>query len=320
MPKKFLRYYLCRIDLTTWKQLAEKIDPLKQWKFTSAGQFLDQYHSHGYPGGNKEQVVAEIKHHSLAGIVVEWEDPSFGGSVLWTNSPVNTELDDVLTLYSIAESRYTQAVIWEYGDGQTLTHGRRPDPFLHDSTTQPFRSVIDWKAIPDFISAGMKRLQDPGWVQNTGFLPAVLWQQQAQVAHQFARERLEFALYWVTLEVLARAHFDSLPANEKHKVSKSKGEFEEKAVAKMLQDFGFRGSSWGFVEDARKDWYKARNDAFHQGKRPEWSSTDPDRWVSRLRQIAEVTNLTLAQVIEPQPDWLLQQLGERIGGYWGGHA
>ena len=295
MVEAFLRYYVLHLPHHQWQSLFEEVPDLKDWKLIQGWKF-NYEQSYGYEPGTNIHEVAYAKRKCDA--VIEHHQPQqvSGSSQIWTGELrlPTTFLDDILVLLSIACSRHVHALSREYfhaSGGSIRTYPSSPE-----TDSQP---VIPDNQLSRFLVEALKRLHTKGWDRTTGFLPAIHWYYQAHITVGSGPSILELAMYWITLEVLARAR-----GFQGHKKA---------MVSKMLAVQHFAGGDWVFLSKALSDWYKARNTAFHEGEQPSWTT---GQLAGRLKQVREFTSLVLADLLVPQSAAWKGKVASRIQGYY----
>ena len=306
MTETFIRYYIYQIE--PWslafliQNVLEKLPEFNQWQWIPADKF-DYPTSRGYLPGSNDAEVEYTKRKCTA--IIEHNNPAkvIGNSLIWHSDELSpaTLIDDFLTLCSIAQSKHIYVRGLEYltPDGDLRIIQRPIAPPL------PFREVIATANLCTFIFAALFRLRQPGWKDNTGFLPAIHWYSQAHRSFRTGMFPLEMSLYWIVLEVLALAYIQKyhLESTVKRK---------DERVRIFVSSMGCVNGAWGFLDDAISDWYAIRCASFHEGQLPTWT---PSKFQQRWRQIGEFTSYILAALLQKQSLARSNQIGAILSGY-----
>ena len=301
----FVRYYISETPPEITRRLEAILTnfPLCQgWQWIPISKF-NYEKSLGYlPGPNVAEVEC-IKRKCVA--IVEHHDPKtvVGSSTIWTSgerSPA-TLIDDLLTICSIAESKYISVRAVEIllpDNNQHIIH--RPVAPLSD-----LQEIIPPAALEAFVLEGMNKLQEAKWKNETGFNPAIYWYRQAQQSFHANTFALELSLYWIVLEILGRAHVQNLglSANIRNK---------KERVNSFLTAQGFDGPPWNFLSALIDDCYEVRCASFHEGRLPPWSHT---RFEQRWRQFVEFVSFVLADLIQRQIGDHRKTIASRLSQY-----
>jgi hypothetical protein len=299
MPRQdFVRYYIRKISrdrcLKFWAQVPE----LAQWQMIGIGEF-DYQHSYGYAEGTNDRRVSCIREY--CDVIVEHHRPRevMGGSCIWTGGQrvYTTVLDDVLQLLSLATCQHVHTVLREYSHDGTLTLSS-----FHTSAPKPTQTVVGEDSLGNFISNSLAKLRTRDWMGNSGFDPAIYWYRTADAIHEVVPNVLEIAMFWVTMEVLAKAR-DFEGHGPPHKRT---------MVEDMVAQRGFTGADWDFLGNALIDWYDVRNATFHEGQQPNW---DQARLEARWKQIIEFASFVLVDLLVPQPHDQKARVAAQIKAY-----
>lgn len=300
----FIRYYINEIPYSRAERLHDiisKLPSFKDWQWISANKF-DYKKSHGYFPGLDEEIECIRKKCSA---IIEHHNPTLviGSSLIWNTgrgSPA-TIIDDLLTLFSIAQSKYINARVVESllpGNQLDITH--RPIAPLSSHN-----QVIFDVELETFIAESLVRLQDYNWIQESGFKPAIYWYRQAQQSFRASMFSLELSLYWIVLEILAEAYVqkNGLTRTIRYKKDRVKGFL----ASQRLQD-----GHWGFIDTIIDDCYEIRCASFHEGKLPKWPT---ERFEQRWRQFVEFVSFVLANLLQEQSEENRKQIALRISQY-----
>lgn len=301
----FIRYYISenarRID-REMQTIIANLTHFDGWLWTPVNRF-DYKKSFGYLPGSNEVEIEYTKSKSLS--VVEHHDPDsvIGHSLIWTYGKRShaTVIDDLLTLCSIAESRYIYTRIVEAclpDVDLQITH--RPIAPMSD-----LKEIIPRANLQSFVCESLDKLQQQTWKDEIGFIPAIIWYSQAQRSFRASIFSLELSLYWVVLEVLASAYVQRQGLSARMRNKKER-------VKKLIDSYGFLRSPWSFINSAIDDWYEVRCASFHEGKLPSWSNT---KFEQRWRQLAEFVSFILASLLQKQDAAWENQIAARISAY-----
>lgn len=290
----FLRYYIRHLPYRKWQSFWAEVPALSGWDITAAWKF-DYPKSYGYALGTNIHEVSYVKRKCDA--VIEHHQPSqvSGSSYLWTGEArlPTTTLDDILVLLSVATSRYVHAVLREYfhGSGRTLrSYATGPEPNT--------MCVVQDSQLGQFLVEALKKLHAPKPTNSSAIALSLHWYYQGHIMRGSAPSIVQMAMFWVTLEILAKA-------------MGFKGK-KKAMVSQLLDNQGFTGTNWAFLDGALSDWYKARNAAFHEGQQPSWNAA---RLTGRLRQITEFSSFLLADLLVPQQAAWKSKMSSRIQDY-----
>lgn len=301
----FIRYYINEVPHAITEQLRVVVTtlPLFQgWHWIPVGKF-DYEKSRGYlPGLNVAEIEC-IKRKSSA--IIEHHNPTLviGSSSLWMpgkRSPA-TLIDDLLTLCSIAESKYISARAVETllaEDNQHVVH--RPITPLGD-----LQEVVPRVGFEAFVLEGLAKLQEQTWKYETGFTPAIYWYRQAQQSFHAGIFGLELSLYWIVLEVLGGAYVQKQGLSTKVRNKKER-------VKRFIISQGFNGSFWNFLDAVIDDCYEVRCASFHEGTLPSWPQ---NKFEQRWRQLVEFVSFVLADLIQEQHKEQRKQIAVRLSQY-----
>ena len=163
--------------------------------------------------------------------------------------------------------------------------------------------IISLSNLGRFISQALTFIgSNPTWLEESGFIPSLYWFQQAQISRVTAPSILEMGLYWVSLETLAGVHFDSKGLEIKNK---------KERVKRFINDKGYSGGVWGFLDEVIDDWYTVRNDLFHEGKQ----KLPLELLIKRGKQIRDFTSLVFVEMLQKQEDARKNEIATRMQNY-----
>ena len=109
-------------------------------------------------------------------------------------------------------------------------------------------------------------------------------------------------LYWVSMETLATTYIEANQLRIAHK---------KERVKRFISDRGYSGVVWSFLDEVIDDWYKVRNNLFHEGK--EGGSV---ALLSRRRQqVRDFTSLVLVEMLQNQGEERRKEIAKRIANY-----
>lgn len=301
----FIRYYISEIPHAITQRLEAIITTLPLchgWQWIPIGKF-NYERSRGYlPGPNVAEVEC-IKRKCAA--IVEHPNPNIviGSSMIWTSgdrSPA-TLIDDLLTLCSIAESKYINARAVEIllpDNNQHIIH-RPVAPF------SSLQEIVPPAGLEAFVLEGVTRLQEQKWKHETGFNPAIYWYRQAQQSFHASTFALELSLYWIVLEILGGAYVQRLGLSTRIRNKKER-------VKSFLTAQGFDGLPWNFLSTLIDECYEVRCVGFHEGRLPPWSHT---KFEQLWRQFVEFVSFVLADLIQRQIDEHRKTIASRLSQY-----
>jgi len=295
MSEDFTRYYIGDIHLSMLETVQQESGRFDEWELMQGSEF-DYKHSYGY----KEDIIQdELLLEALAkrSVIAETKQPtSVKPSILWSRA---SNIADILTLLSLARGRYYSVVI---ENNLRQTHGIN------------FWGLVigelegNWDIVPisnlgRFVSEALTYIENnPSWLEESGFIPSVYWLWQAQKSCFTAPSILEMGLYWVSLETLAKAHNDNNGLGIKKK---------DKRVKRFIDDKGYTGDAWDFLDKAIDDWYIARNDSLHEGT----EKLPIDLLAKRGKQIRDFASLVFVEMLQKQDEARKQELASRMQNY-----
>lgn len=295
MANDFIRYYIGNMSLYTFEKVRKESRKFDDWVLISGTDFKYS-ESYGYEQieGTHEAWIELLRKYS---VIAEHRNPKeAGSSFLWHGAPL---LADVLTLLSLARAQHYGVLFWERNLGNY--EAGRGLWYRETSTTHVIMPISN---LGQFISEALTFIeQNPSWLKDSGFNPSIYWYTQALQTCGTGPSILEMALYWVSLEIIASVYLDNNGISIKGK---------EQKVRRYIKDKGYTGTPWRFLPSAIKDWYKIRNNAFHEGKEPK----SPLGVLSaRLQQARDFTSLVLVEMLQPQANETRLQIARRIQSY-----
>lgn len=293
MNSDFIRYYIGNISISTLEKVQRGSGKFDDWTLISGDDFKYR-DSYGYEQvkGTHEEWIELIRKHS---VIAELRNlKKAGSSSLWRKAPL---LADVLTLLSLARATHYPIL--------TIERNLGGEPKIDRGIWYPEtagRNIVPFSNLGQFVSEALIFIeQHPSWLEDRGFDPSIYWYIQAQKV--IAPSILEMALYWVSLEILASTYVEDKALNIEHK---------KERVKKFLADKGYSGHEWDFLDETINDWYKVRNNAFHEGKDP----AIPTNTLSiRKQQVRDFTSLVLVEMLQDQGEERRQQIADRMKQY-----
>ncbi len=296
MSGDFIRYYISDIHLSMLETIQRESGKFNEWELIDGSKF-EYKHSYGYTENliRDESLLEAVLKHSV--IAETRQLASVKPSILWEGA---SNIADILTLLSLARARYYSVVI-ENNRGQT--HGISWRGYLITEELEGNRDIVPISNLGRFIAEALTYIENNrSWLKESGFDPSVYWLWQAQKSCFTAPSILELALYWVSLEVLSRAYIVTQGIKEKRK---------KELVKRFINDRGYTGSTWDFLEKAIDDWYIARNDAFHEGK----ERLPIELLTKRGKQIRDFTSLVFVEMLQKQEDARKNGIAMRMQNY-----
>ena len=139
----FIRYYINEIPYSRAERLRDimnKLPSFKDWQCVSASKF-NYKKSYGYFPGLDDEIECVRKKCS---VIIEHHNPTLviGSSLIWSTGRGSTAsiIDDLLTLFSIAQSKYINArTVESLLPGHKLNITHRP---IAPLTCPPKRSPV----------------------------------------------------------------------------------------------------------------------------------------------------------------------------------
>lgn len=298
MSKDFIRYYIGEISFNSLQSIQRESRQFDDWSLIESSHF-DHEKSYGYEplsvlDRNKLRIEAVIKQSS---VIAEHREPEkVKPSLLWANT---SNIADILTLISLARARFSPRLLAESNIGKhyILTWGviTREEAGSWD--------IVPVSNLSQFISGAISFIeQNPEWLDDSGFIPSLFWYTQAQVARTTAPSILEISLYWICIEIIAGVYNDKHSLGITHKKDR---------VKKYIEEMGYTGNCWFFLNELIDNWYLTRCSAFHEGR-----EAQPIGVLStRRQQVRDFTSLVLVEMLQQLEDSSREEIAKRIKSY-----
>lgn len=294
MAEDFIRCYIGDTSLITLKGVQRESGKFDEWELMDGMKF-DHKQSYGYRSILKrdESLLEALAKRS---VIAETRQPeNVKPSILWKNA---LNIADVLTLLSLARAKYhsTLAVEKNLGPKYSIGWGLAKEVAGQSD-------IVSISNFGKFISEALTFIENnPSWLEESGFIPSIYWYEQAQVSYLTAPSILEMALYWVSIEVIARTYIDSKGL----KITNKKDQ-----VKCFITDRGYIGSTWNFLEEVINDWYQTRCALFHEGKQ----SLHINVLTRRRQQVRDFTSLVLVEMLQQQDEARKKQIATQMQNY-----
>lgn len=295
MGEDFVRCYIGDISLITLKTVQKESGKFDEWELMDGTKF-DLKKSYGYISilERDESLLESLAKRS---VIAETRQPaSVKPSILWNNA---LNIADVLTLLGLARARYqpTLAVEKHLEPEYSISWGLVKAVFPGQS------DIVSISNFGKFIHEALTFIENnPSWLKESGFIPSIYWHEQAQVSSRTAPSVLEMALYWVSIEIMAGAYINSKGLKIRNK---------KERVKRFINDRGYNGSTWDFLEEIIDDWYTTRNALFHEGKEP----LSIDILTKRRQQVCDFMSLVLVEMLQKQDEARKKQIATQIQKY-----
>ena len=305
-PEPFVRYYLKNITIALLRKLQGEVEELSDWHVLDPSVFSYE-NSYGYePWSTKDDdtQLRKMKTRVSCALlethtIVEHHNPSVvGGSLLW-NFPdrVSTVLCDILTLCSLARNEYMHKVLIEWSVDDT-NKGFSTDA---SKLTQGRASILEIKQLGDFVRCGLAKLNQPEWVQGTGFTPAIHWYIHALRSFLSAPPAVPLTLFWLALDILAVANASKNGQKDKNRVKQY-----------LAEELGFNQGSPVFLDKEIDDWWDTRCYAVHPQKKLKL----PEKVRNcRFEQIRDFAIFLLVNVLQPQTPQVKEGFVSQLQSY-----
>lgn len=296
MDEDFVRCYIGDIHLSMLKTVQRESGKFDEWELIQGSEF-DYKHSYGY----KENFIRDeplLEALAKRSVIAETRQPtSVKPSILWKNA---LNIADVLTLLSLARARYHPTFAIEKNIGQQHSIGWG----LIAEEVAGRQDIILISKLGVFISEALTFIENnPGWLEERGFIPSIYWYEQAQASFFIkAPSVLEMALYWISIEIIAGMYIEKNGIKEKRKKGR---------VKRFIVDNGYTGSNWIFLDEVINDWYTTRNAAFHEGEQ----SLPVNVLIKRRQQVRDFTSLVLVEMLQEQDEARKNEIAARILNY-----
>ncbi len=295
MGEDFVRRYIGDIHLSMLETVQRESGKFNEWELIQGSEF-DYKHSYGY----KENLIRDeslLEALAKRSVIAETRMPkNVKPSILWANA---LNIADVLTLLSLARARYhsTLAIEENLGTSYSISWG------LMAREVVGYWDIVSISNLGIFISEALTFIENnPSWLEESGFTPSIYWHSQAQVSYLTAPSVLEMALYWISIETIAGTYIDSHGIRETNK---------KERVKRFINDKGYGGSVWAFLDEVIDDWYLVRNDLFHEGKQ----NLPVGLLSKRRQQIRDFTSLVFVEMLQQQDEARKKQIATRIQSY-----
>jgi len=296
MGQDFIRCFIGDISINTLRGVQRGSGKFDDWQLMDGSQF-EYKNSYGYkPVFARDEVLIEAL--AKRSVVAENRQPQkVAPSLMWNNALL---IADVLTLLSLARARYYPTLLIERRLGKKHSIGWG----IMSPETAGSWDIVSFSKFGHFISEALTFIeQNPSWLKDSGFIPSIYWYTQALQTRGTGPSILEMALYWVSLEILASTYVEENALNI---------EYKKERVKRFITDKGYSGNEWNFLDGIIDDWYKVRNNAFHEGKEPLLSM---DARKVRRQQVRDFTSLVLVEMLQPQGDKRRLEITEQMRRY-----
>ncbi len=300
MSEDFIRYYFGDIHFEMLQDVQRESGKFNEWELIRGSDF-DRKNSYGYLGNvsghlhrNQELLYAISK----ISVIAENKTPqNVKPSILWE---YEFNINDILSLLSIACGRHysTLAVEKRLGDKYTISLG-----LITNEITGGRWDIVSISKLGNFVSEALTFLEkNPSWLDKSGFVPSIYWFTQAQMSCNIAPSVLEMGLYWVSIEIIAGTYIDSKGLKRKNK---------KERVKRFINDSGYKGDGWSFLDDMISDWYEIRNEGFHEGK----EKLPIDVLIRRRQQVRDFASLVLVEMLQQQEEKRKKEIAVRMQSY-----
>jgi len=295
MGEDFIRYYIGDVHLPMLETVQRESGKFDEWELMQGSGF-DHKHSYGYKEIlDRDELLLEAL--AKRSVIAETRQPAgVKPSILWANA---SNIADILTLLSLARARYYSTLAVEKNMGDNYSIG-------WDLITRELAG--NWDIVPisnlgGFISEALAHIENnPSWSEESGFNPSIYWYVGAQRSYLTAPSILEMALYWVSLEIVAGTYIDSHGIRETNK---------KERVKRFINDQGYLGGIWDFLDEVIDDWYIVRNNLFHEGKQ----NLPVGLLVKRRQQVRDLTSLVFVEMLQKQEDARKNDIATRMQKY-----
>ena len=300
MSEDFIRYYFGDIHFEMLQNVQRESGKFNEWELIRGSDF-DRKNSYGYlenVSGHLHRNQELLYAISKISVIAENKTPqNVKPSILWE---YEFNINDILSLLSIACGRHysTLAVEKRLGDKYTISLG-----LITNEITGGRWDIVSISKLGKFVSEALTFLEkNPSWLDKSGFVPSIYWFTQAQMSCNIAPSVLEMGLYWVSIEIIAGTYINSNGLNIKTK---------KERVKRFINDSGYKGDGWGFLDDMISDWYKIRSAGFHEGK----EKLPMDVLIRRRQQVRDFTSLVFVEMLQPQGGERQKEIAKRMKSY-----
>ena len=295
MGMDFIRYYIGDISIVTLQRIQKESGKFDDWILISGSDFKYS-DSYGYEQieNTHEKWIELLRGRS---VIAENREPNnIEDSFIWLNA---SRMADILILLSIARAKYYPRLLFEknLGDNYSFQIGliTREEPGNRD--------IVEISNLGQFISEALTFIErNRNWLKDSAFVPSIYWYTQAQQSFGIAPSILEMALYWVSIEIVAGNYIDG---NRLGITSK------KQRVKRFIEDRGYTGVTWNFLDQVVDDWYQTRCAAFHEGE----ETLPIGVLTTRRQQVRDFVSLVLVEMLQQQEDTKKKEIAARIQIY-----
>ena len=167
-------------------------------------------------------------------------------SMLYPEGKITTTVDDMMILLSLAQSRnvfYAKAE-------DTVQNSNWIMPLGGNRKAWGVQFIIEAE-IESFLSVSLTQIHQYGWLEKTGFTPAVFWWLES--IYEGRPLEIKFVAGFIALEILANIH-----ANPK----RIRNSGVEERIKALSNSYG-----WSFMDNTLvKDWTDIRDKYMHAGR------------------------------------------------------
>ena len=167
-------------------------------------------------------------------------------SMLYPEGKITTTVDDMMILLSLAQSRnvfYAKAE-------DTVQNSNWIMPLGGNRKAWGVQFIIEAE-IESFLSVSLTQIHQYGWLEKTGFTPAVFWWLES--IYEGRPLEIKFVAGFIALEILANIH-----ANSK----RIRNSGVEERIKALSNSYG-----WSFMDNTLvKDWTDIRDKYMHAGR------------------------------------------------------
>lgn len=306
MSGDFIRYYFGNIHFEMLQNVQRESGKFNEWELIRGSDF-DRKNSYGYlenVSGHLHRNQELLYAISRISVIAENKTPqNVKPSILWE---YEFNVNDILSLLSIACGRHysTLAVEKRLGDKYTISLG-----LITNEITGGRWDIVSISKLGNFVSEALTFLEkNPNWLDKSGFVPSIYWFTQAQISSNTAPSILEMGLYWVSMEIIAGTYIDT---NDLKDAKNKKITNKKNRVKRFINDKGYNGNLWSFLDEMICDWYEIRNEGFHEGK----EKLPDDVLIKRRQQVRDFVSLVLVEMLQPQDEERRKLIAERMQSY-----
>ncbi len=295
MSDDFIRCYISDIKFEILKAIQRESGKFDEWELMRGSEFK-YTKSYNYQGvfERDESLLEAIAKRS---VIAETRQPgNVKQSIIWEKA---LNIADVITLLSLARARYYSTLPVEKSLGGTCSISWG----VISREGAGNQDIVTIRNLGGFVSEALTFIEsNPTWLTESGFIPGIYWYEQAQMNYFTAPTILVIGLYWVSLEILAKAYIDTKGWHLPRKRDR----------VKCFIDYrGYTGGTWAFLDKAIDDWYEIRNGVFHEG-----SEALPLGDISTLhQQIRDFASLVFVEMLQRQDALRIGEIAKRIRDY-----